>query len=363
MLFMFTSAILAAVLLTYVPNRPNVESSWENKNSVSIYCTDKSNDILGHLKFGISCAIYHQNRVLKGRNILISLHASRRSCSSSIPALCLLLSGDIHPHPGPNRRRTPPKYPCGICAKNVTWNSHATQCDCCDIWFHARCVNMGNETYQHLCNNSVSWTCFKCGLPNFASSFFSSTSASNWSDSNIFSVLDTTTPPVINGTPNRPSRNATSTPVASRLRRNTPPPRPLFGLDPISPIVNHTTPHRDTIETSSEDSNLSQTTEARPPLKSIDQLRILVINFQSLNNKQEALVNEIRALEPDIILGTETHLDDNRVDTEIFPASTPPELKYNLLRRDRNIHGGGVIILSRPGLLCTREVDLIRNKL
>ena len=42
----------------------------------------------------------------------------------------------------------------------------------------------------------------------------------------------------------------------------------------------------------------------------------------------------------DIILGTESHLDDPIKNSEIFPGH------YQIYHKNRNIHGGGVFILN-----------------
>ena len=62
-----------------------------------------------------------------------------------------------------------------------------------------------------------------------------------------------------------------------------------------------------------------------------------------------------------IVIGTETWLNNGHIDAEMFPADTPDKLRYQLVRRDREKHAGGVIIFSKPGLMCTRETDLETN--
>ena len=53
-----------------------------------------------------------------------------------------LKSGDIHPIPGPAKRKTV-KYPCVECLCNVRNNQDAILCGECQRWFHAKCINMG----------------------------------------------------------------------------------------------------------------------------------------------------------------------------------------------------------------------------
>ena len=77
--------------------------------------------------------------------------------------LLIMQSGDVEINPGPA------KYPCGICEKNVGWNAKAIQCDCCDVWFHVKCANIGPESFKVLNKTEVTWICTHCGIPNLSS--------------------------------------------------------------------------------------------------------------------------------------------------------------------------------------------------
>jgi len=90
----------------------------------------------------------------------LSLRNDVRTCT--LIYLLLIQAGDIEINPGP-------RYPCGICKKNVNWNSKSIQCDGCDVWYHAACAKIGPETFRNLEHSSVSWICIHCGLPNVSS--------------------------------------------------------------------------------------------------------------------------------------------------------------------------------------------------
>ena len=49
--------------------------------------------------------------------------------------LLLLMSGYIHPNPGPI-------FPCSVCAGNVTWRNKSVQCCTCSKWVHLRCSQL-----------------------------------------------------------------------------------------------------------------------------------------------------------------------------------------------------------------------------
>jgi exonuclease III len=79
----------------------------------------------------------------------------------------------------------------------------------------------------------------------------------------------------------------------------------------------------------------------------VNQLRVLVINFQSVKNKRSELQVMIESSKPDIIIGTETWLNDRVNSSEVFP----PELGYDVIRRDRQGDSHeGVFIAARSAL-------------
>ena len=49
--------------------------------------------------------------------------------------LFLLMSGNVHPNPGPI-------FPCSVCAGNVTWPGKSVQCCACSKWVHLRCSQL-----------------------------------------------------------------------------------------------------------------------------------------------------------------------------------------------------------------------------
>ena len=49
-----------------------------------------------------------------------------------------------------------PKFPCGVCSKNVNVNHHAICCDICDQWVHIRCNILDDKYYNKMKNNPES---------------------------------------------------------------------------------------------------------------------------------------------------------------------------------------------------------------
>ena len=69
--------------------------------------------------------------------------------------LLLLMSGNVHPNPGPI-------FPCSVCAGNVTWWGRSVQCCTRSKWVHSRCSQLSLSKFRAL-GSSHSWSCFPCG--------------------------------------------------------------------------------------------------------------------------------------------------------------------------------------------------------
>ena len=69
--------------------------------------------------------------------------------------LLLLMSGNVHPNPGPI-------FPCSACAGNVTWRGKSVQCCTCSKWVHLRCSQLSLYNFRAL-SSFYSWSCPLCG--------------------------------------------------------------------------------------------------------------------------------------------------------------------------------------------------------
>ena len=98
--------------------------------------------------------------------------------------IILLQAGDIESNPGPYT----PKFPCMICLKAAKWGQKCLQCDLCNKWYHTNCLGMNSSLYQiYVANESLSWICHECGMPQYwdmSSSLFNHETPSSSSDPN-----------------------------------------------------------------------------------------------------------------------------------------------------------------------------------
>ena len=82
-----------------------------------------------------------------------SLHYSSHSPLILISIL-LLISGDIHPNPGPID-------PCSVCSRRVTWGNRSIQCTGCSLWVHLSCSGLSPADFRKI-SPGHSWTCPMC---------------------------------------------------------------------------------------------------------------------------------------------------------------------------------------------------------
>ena len=59
-----------------------------------------------------------------------------------------------------------PKYPCKECGKGVRSNQDALLCTECNVWSHAKCINLSKAGFKYYLDYpDIEWTCSLCSLP------------------------------------------------------------------------------------------------------------------------------------------------------------------------------------------------------
>ena len=222
--------------------------------------------------------------------------------------LCDLISrsGDVHPNPGP-RQAGPPIYPCGTCQRPVKNRDKAILCDDCTLWHHISCVGISTSTYHSLVNQTALWFCKHCGIPNFTPSFSSDEHSISHTDS-------------------YEHNNAILYDHDNEHQ--------IFGPNP----QNASTPER------------QKRTQG-------NSLKGILINTNSVKSIEKAtqLKATIHYSNPDIIFLVETKLDSNYQTYSFLPPN------YEAIRKDRNAHGGGVLIAFRDDITAESLDNLNSN--
>lgn len=200
------------------------------------------------------------------------------------------------------------KYPCGTCDATVDWKlGRGMPCETCGQWYHLHCQDIGDRTRDSLRQKEGKWYCVLCDNYNYSTVAFDLHGIDSRSCS---ALLD-------------PSQSIS---IPFRFTEE----------DPFVP--HHTsTPTR----ASQQDRNSAH----RP-------LRFLNINLRSAPSKVPMIASLIESSRPDVIICTETWLDGDIRDAEIFPSN------YKVFRRDRSRHRGGVAIAVTEELNCTEEPEL-----
>ena len=112
------------------------------------------------------CQHISSNRFLDGCQDPSKFAAAKLAHYSSKPQqhsdssrlwLRILLSGDVHPNPGPTT-----KYPYPVCASNVTGRRVSYLCNQCFGWVHSKCAGLQNAVeYRRI----KDWVCSSCSSP------------------------------------------------------------------------------------------------------------------------------------------------------------------------------------------------------
>lgn len=234
------------------------------------------------------------------------INNNRKLVSSFLFLLMVVNAHDVETNPGPYK----PKFPCQVCDKAVKWGQRGVRCDTCLEWCHIDCMGMGTRTYENLDGSRVIWFCSTCNGSNYSAGHLFSNS--NIEVSNSFNSLSINSNDEVQmGLP-----KATSSPIDIQAKTN--------------------------LKKNSHKGN------------SKNSLKIAVINFQSISAKREALHIFIETHNPDVIIGTESWLDDTVNNNEIFPPN------FTAVRKDRNTNTGhgGVLVATRNDIISVHQTEL-----
>lgn len=256
--------------------------------------------------------------------------------------IILILAGDININPGPiNNSSTPVNgYICQSCNEGGRYR-WKVQCSDCKNYEHTTCINMPVKTYREI-QRGKTWYCEFCTAP-------------------CTMCLD----PVLNG------QKAVDCDICSAWTHSRCGGLSDIEYDTMTAVTNfaYICPLCDLDKTRDSDdssdqsqlddgdnSNIHVQSDKGQNVKSKwkgNLLRLLNINFQSINNKKAEFTYIIQESNPDIIAGTETWLDKDIFNAEIAQSG------YSILRRDRqNDSHGGVILYYKDTLAVTRRLDL-----
>ena len=247
--------------------------------------------------------------------------------------IVLSICGDIELNPGPVSHKD--IFPCGWCELNVGWSCAGVCCDQCDLWYHKQCISMSSAEYEGLADES--WKCLKCTTVNCSSFLYN---GYNLNIENSFQVLsnipgDDSVFEMSMHTVDSPSAPRHSSPVTSHT-------------------VHHSGPNLSSVSSGASTStqpHVTATRSANPAIKQAN-FRTIVVNCNSVKGKQAELAHLLSYTDADAVLMCETKLDSSVSVSEFLPPN------YQCIaRKDRNIHGGGVLIAIKSNFIA-EEVEI-----
>ena len=124
---------------------------------------DRSPEGLDRNSPPLSRTVFSLGRPLTGHNWAAPLLLTDRTPFRRLLILALLLiSGNVHPNPGPISNHPHPRYPCSICHLDVGRDS--LQCSACLKWVHFLCSSLTRADFCTICatGTAVGWRCPAC---------------------------------------------------------------------------------------------------------------------------------------------------------------------------------------------------------
>ena len=118
----------------------------------------------------LSRTVFSLGRPLTGHNWAAPVLLINRTPFRRLLILALLLiSGNVHPNPGPISNHPHPRYPCSICHLDVGRDS--LQCSACLKWVHFLCSSLTRADFRTICatGTAVGWRCPACHPQNTGS--------------------------------------------------------------------------------------------------------------------------------------------------------------------------------------------------
>ena len=113
----------------------------------------------------LSRTVFSLGRPLTGHNWAAPLLLIDRTPFRRLLILALLLiSGNVHPNPGPISNHPHPRYPCSICHLDVGRDS--LQCSACLKWVHFLCSSLTVLTFAQSVQLALQWAGdAQCAIP------------------------------------------------------------------------------------------------------------------------------------------------------------------------------------------------------
>ena len=255
--------------------------------------------------------------------------------------MLLLISGDIHPNPGPID-------PCSVYSRRVTWGNRSVQCTNCSLWVHLSCSGLSPTDFRKI-SPGHSWTCPMCPS--------SSQPLPSLSHPNHVPLSFSVSP--FTHTPNPPpSFTNTHKIISSKIN---PPPKTITNnptYPPNHPQLIYTyPPSASSIPSPQTQHTISPLTQSSflPSSPSRNNLRILQWNANEIRPRRTELIQFLSYNQYDLIFIQKSHLSSDS--NFRIPGYKTLQKNRSMIRKGTTNSagnlGGGVLILVKNGLTYT----------
>ena len=239
--------------------------------------------------------------------------------------ILIILAGDIEMNPGP-------RFQCGLCKKYCKASDRLLECEECEKRFHASCSNLSDNELLRIESGDGAWYCTNCkadcGLCSGAvlkgHKAVQCDNCDMWIHNECSFIAETQYETV---------NNTNCTWICPKCE--------FFNFSDsfFGEQVN--------VETENRFVPLTKVKKDRSSpcgtniSSFISGLKFISMNINSIRRKKLELLAFLDFHQPHVVAIQETKIDSSIATSELFPETCP----YSVYRKDRNIHGGGVMLL------------------
>ena len=239
--------------------------------------------------------------------------------------ILIILAGDIEMNPGP-------RFQCGLCKKYCKASDRLLECEECEKRFHASCSNLSDNELLRIESGDDAWYCTNCkadcGLCSGAvlkgHKAVQCDSCDMWIHNECSFIAETQYETV---------NNTNCTWICPKCE--------FFNFSDsfFGEQVNVETENRFVPLTKVKKDRSSPCGTNKSSF--ISGLKFISMNINSIRGKKLELLAFLDFHQPHVVAIQETKIDSSIATSELFPETCP----YSVYRKDRNIHGGGVMLL------------------
>ena len=246
-------------------------------------------------------------------------------------AILIILAGDIETNPGPRSR-------CSLCKKYCKVSDKVIECTDWEKRFHAKCSNLGDDDSLKIETGNSDWYCTNCktdcGLCSGAvlsvHKAVQCDGCEMWIHNECSFITEAEYENVLKSgctwiCPKCEFFNFSDSFFVDQLN--------LMNRNRFDPLTK-----------GKNDGILSKRTNQT---NSLGGLKFISLNINSIRGKKLDLLAFLDVHNPHIVAIQETKIDSSIATSELFPETCP----YKIFRKDRNLHGGGVMLLIHKDIL------------